>query len=728
MTNSNNIVNIIVDDAFTFAEQLNHEFVTLDHVLNALLSNPSMTSKLAGLGVEVEAMRKANIEFIETDISKLDEKQPARKTRTIERVFNRAFVQNIFLGNKADLMLELILVSIMLEEQSHAAYLCFKHGLTKDLLIPGAGSAQDTKQASALELYTSNLTDPDIAESMDDVIGRQYEIESLVQTLARKKKSNAILVGDPGVGKTAIVEGLARRIVTGDVPVTLIDAQIYSLNVSSLMASSKFRGDLEERVQRVLVELKAIDNPVLFIDEIHMIMKAGASNGSAMDIANILKPELQRGHIHCIGSTTYTEFQERFEKDPALVRRFHKIDVVEPTAQEAKDILRQSIPSYSKFHGMKIKPAAIDLAVDLSIEFMHTKRLPDKAFDLIDSAFARQRTYPTRKTAVITESHIMQELSRLARVPLEIVTNVSKKDAAPTIDIEKGLSAKVFGQAEAITALSDAIYITQAGLKDPEKPMGSYLFTGPTGVGKTESVKALGALLGMPVVRFDMSEFIEQHSVARLIGAPPGYVGFDSGSSGALIDALEKTPNCILLLDEVEKAHKDVLNIMLQLMDNGMVTGSNSKVVSGRNALLVMTSNLGAAQADKQHIGFGNKENTAQADAMTSFFAPEFRNRLDAVVQFNKLGKVSIHKIATKFMLEVAAYTEKRNIKLTWTPSVISWLADKGFDPVMGARPMSRAIHEHVKKPLAKKMLFGKNIKSVKLKIANGSIMFEEDM
>lgn len=736
----------IVSLAFRDATSRQHEYVTLEHLLHALLADDLIQELLNDIEISVEELLKDNLSYIENEIEKSPtEITGSKKTLVLERVFHRAITQGIFVGRTPIGPLDL-LISILSENQSHAAYFCQKHDLTRETLAKYAGAdpemADDielphSKEAAAarrgngrqtaIDKYCDNLNERAHLGKIDSLIGRVTEVEHLVQTLARRKKNNVILVGDPGVGKTAIVEGLAKRIIDEDVPETITDNVIYSLNISALLAGSKYRGDFEERMKAVLKELEAQPDAILFIDEIHMIMGAGAGGGGSMDIANLIKPALQQGTLRCIGSTTNDEYQEKFEKDAALVRRFLKITVVEPTPEEAKEILRLSMDSYSNFHNMSISEHAINAAVDLSVQFMHDKRLPDKAFDLIDSAFARQRTYPEdEQLLLIDKEQIEQECSRIARVPLEIIASVDKSNTNH-IDIEAGLQLSVFGQDDALTTLSNAVYVAQAGLKDPNKPMGSYLFAGPTGVGKTEAAKSLSDLLGMPLVRFDMSEYQEKHTVAKLIGAPPGYVGFGDGKAGngILINELEKNPNCVLLLDEVEKAHPDVLNVLLQIMDNGMVTGSNNKKVSARSALLIMTSNLGAAQAERNVIGFGDNTNTTASDeAIKKFFSPEFRNRLDAVVKFKKLNEEHILSIAEKFMKEVAVLATDRGYKVKWNKSVLKWLVKKGFDSAMGARPMHRTIYKHVKDPLAKKILFDTDgSKTITLKISNDSII-----
>lgn len=735
-----NIVNI----AFKDATDRGHEYVTLEHLLNAILIDKEVEEILLAAQIDVPGLLQDNTNYLENEIEKLPVPiDMAKKTLTIERVFSRAVAQGIFSGRSPISPIDLLL-SLLGETNSHAAYFCSEYGLTKDGLSeyvnevereaeggqnsPTPGSAVGRRRQSALDMYCSNLNKEASEGSVDPLIGRNWEVEQLVQTLARRKKNNVILVGDSGVGKTAIVEGLALKILEDDVPDTIKDHKIYSLNIGALLAGSKYRGDFEERMKDVLEELEGQDDTILFIDEIHMIMGAGSGGQNAMDVANLLKPALQRGTLHCIGSTTFEEYQERFEKDAALVRRFAKVDVVEPTPEEAKEILRQSKSSYEEFHQTEISDEALNIAVDLAVQFMHDKRLPDKAFDLIDSAFARQRTFPDAAVEIIGKDEIEREAARIARVPLEVITRVDK-DAKDVVNIEDGLRKQVFGQDVALEALADAVYIAQAGLKSKRKPMGSYLFTGPTGVGKTEAARALSALLGMPLVRYDMSEFQEKHTVSKFIGSPPGYVGYGDGKagSGKLISDLKKNPNCILLLDEVEKAHPDVLNVLLQLMDNGMVTSSNNETVSARNALVIMTSNLGAADAEKAKMGFGDSDNSSkQDDAIKKFFAPEFRNRLDAIVKFHKLDKTHIHMIADKFMKEVQENAEERGYALTWDTSVLEFLSNKGFDSAMGARPMDRAITEHVKKPLAKKILFEQfDGNAIKLRVKDDSIIFE---
>jgi ATP-dependent Clp protease ATP-binding subunit ClpA len=630
-----------------------------------------------------------------------------------------------------------LLLSILAEKNSYATVICNSCGLTREGILEYISdnnekeeqATQRSKAEQVLSKYTVNLNKEAKSSKLDNLIGRETEVEMLVQTLVRRKKNNVVLVGDAGVGKTAIAEGLAQRIVDKDVPETIATHTIYSLDIGALLAGTKYRGDFEERMKEILDVLEDYDDAILFIDEIHMIMGAGSAGQGAMDVANLLKPALQKGRLRCIGSTTYEEYREKFEKDRALARRFYKIDVPEPTPSEAKQIVKQSVDKYEAYHNLQITHEAISAAVDLSVQYLYDKKLPDKAFDVIDSAFARQRiAEPDKRIQTIDEDLIKLEISKIARLPLDTIVNVKKRETQ-MINIEERLRERVFGQDEAIDLLADAVYISKAGLKSKDKPVGTYLFTGPTGVGKTETAKAISELLNMNLVRFDMSEYQEKHTVAKLIGAPPGYVGYGDGSqgSGALINELEKTPNCVLLLDEVEKAHPDVLNVLLQVMDNGMVTSSDGKSVSARNAIVILTSNLGAADSEKNVIGFGGgKHDGAQDKAVKNFFAPEFRNRLDATVKFNKLSRSHINRVTDKFLTELKYMVKDRNIEFTWTPAVTDWLSDRGFSETMGARPMAREINENIKKPLARKLLFDLNQehKLIEVDIVNNEISF----
>jgi ATP-dependent Clp protease ATP-binding subunit ClpA len=735
----------IVRHAFQEATDRKQEYVTLEHLLVAILEDDGITTIIDAMKISAAEILLDVRSYLDTEVASIPHKvDNATKTVAVERVFQRAIAQGYFEG-RSDIAPLDILKSILSEENSHASFFCQKFGLSKDLISALlTDSTKDNhmetdmdtgttsrKQGTALDKYTVNLNEKALRGEIDDLIGRSWEVESLVQTLARRKKNNAILVGEPGVGKTAIAEGLAKRIVEENIPSTMNGMTVFSLDIGQLLAGSKYRGDFEERMKEVIAELESRRDGILFIDEIHMILGAGSSGSSAMDVANLLKPALQSGALRCIGATTVDEYQEKIEKDSALKRRFERVNVAEPTVEEAKKILRASMPVYKNFHNMEITNDACDAAVELSVKYIHGKQLPDKAFDLVDSAFARQRTYPDGLDSdiTITKELIERETSRISRIPLSIIASVDETSGKMP-DIETGLQLTVFGQDTAIETLADAVYVAQAGLKDANKPLGNYLFTGPTGTGKTEMALQLSNLLGTKLVRFDMSEFMEKHTVSRFIGSPPGYVGYGDGKagSGALITEIENNPNCILLLDEVEKAHPDVLNVLLQLMDKGRISSSNGKEVNAQNIVLIMTSNLGAADAAKNKIGFGDTDNgAASQDAIKRFFSPEFRNRLDAIVPFNKLSQDIVQSIAEKFMNELKVSALERGYKLKWNKSVLKWLAveGRGFDAAMGARPMKRAIFTNIKKPLARQMLFGDIGKTITVKVKNDEIIFE---
>ena len=722
----------IISNASDEATNRCHEYTTLEHVMKALINDGEISEFLKENDINKDDILRDITSYLTTvDTERGKQFGSGKLTNTIHMVLKRTILQKHFLSGETVSPI-LFLHSALKENDSPAVFIANKHGLTAH--VTGQTISQNEGEnpfehagdggpgqmpKDPLKAFCTNLNELAKEEKIDQLIGRQFELEELVQTLARRKKNNVVLVGDPGVGKTAIAEGLAVRIQEENVPDNLKGHTIYSLDIGALMAGTRYRGEFEERMKVIIMALEKKDDSILFIDEIHTIIGAGSGGNSSLDMANLLKPALQRGTLRCIGSTTYEEFKKCIEKDSALNRRFRKVDIVEPTAAEAKDILKSAIPAYKKFHKMKIHSSAIELAVDLSVKFIHDRRLPDKAFDLIDSAFARQKTYPETQTDTLTNEHIAKECSRLARVPLDNVITLDKEQqAAAFTDIEKSLQKVIYGQDTALKKLADAVYISQAGLKDPNTPMGSFLFTGPSGVGKTESVKQLSELLGVPLVRFDMSEYQEKHTVAKLIGSPPGYVGFGDGAagSGALISEIEKAPNCVLLLDEVEKAHPDVLSVLLQVMDNGMVTSSDNKTVSARNIVMIMTSNLGAADAEKEETKFSMGFDTGQSgqvdkhtivdEAVKKFFPPEFRNRLDAVVKFNKLSQEHILKVVVKFLNELKVAAKERGCKIKWTKEVVEWIADKGYDPGLGARPMKRTITEYIKIPMAKTMLF----------------------
>jgi ATP-dependent Clp protease ATP-binding subunit ClpA len=734
----------LVDKTYTLSKDYNHQYVTLEHLLAIILDTDEVADILAEVGVDPKDCSRDVYEHLENEVEKCSEeqaKQP-KKTVMLERVFHRAFTQALFNGRQ-NLDTRDLLISILSETTTPAAFIMNSKGVSRDSLakyltdkVPEGMSQQrgQNKQDRILKSYCDNLNELAGTGKTDPVIGREEQLEQLVQTIARRKKNNVVLVGESGVGKTAIAEGLAHLINEDSVPDIIKDNTIYSLDIGALLAGTKFRGDFEERLKEVLEILEAKEKTILFIDEIHMIMGAGNAGQGAMDVANLLKPALQRGSLRCIGSTTYDEYREHFEKDKALNRRFYKVDVPEPTPEDAKRIVVHSIPAYEIYHEVAFSQDAMHGAVDLTHQYWHNRFLPDKAFDVLDAAAARQMLLPQDKRKGVLElDDIRYEVAKLTRIPVDqlVLTKDSEYKKERQIDIEKALRTKVFGQDEALERLADSIYIAKAGLKEPNKPIGNYLFTGPTGVGKTETAKRLSEIMHMELIRFDMSEYQERHTVAKLIGAPPGYVGYGEGGqgSGLLINKLEEHPNCILLLDEIEKAHPDVSNVLLQIMDNGMVTSSDGKTVSARNAIVILTSNLGARDAEKHGIGFGNESinDDAQDQAVKSFFAPEFRNRLDAVVQFKKLNKTLMKSVTIKFLKELEEMLEPRNVVVEYDDEVVDWLTNKGFTPSMGARPMSRLINEQIKKPLSKQILFGTDVDLVKLSITNDNINIRTD-
>ena len=734
----------LVNKTFTLSKDYKHHYVTIEHLLAIILDTDEVIDILAEMEIDPKDCSRDVYDHLEKEVdSYIDDEVQPKKTVMLERVFHRAFTQALFNGRQ-NLDTRDLLISIVSEDNTPAQYIMNSRGLNRDNVVKfltDTSTSIDTdtargnsKQDRILNRYCDNLNELAGVGKTDPVIGREEQLEQLVQTVARRKKNNVILVGESGVGKTAIAEGLAHLINEDSVPEIIKDNTIYSLDIGALLAGTKFRGDFEERLKEVLEILEAKEKTILFIDEIHMIMGAGSAGQGAMDVANLLKPALQRGSLRCIGSTTYDEYREHFEKDKALNRRFYKVDVPEPTPEDAKRIVVHSIPAYEIYHEIAFSQEAMHGAVDLTHQYWHNRFLPDKAFDVLDAAAARQMLLPVEdRKGVLELDDIRYEVAKLTRIPVDqlVLTKDSEYKKERQIDIEKALRTKVYGQDEALERLSDSIYIAKAGLKDPEKPIGNYLFTGPTGVGKTETAKRLSDIMHMELIRFDMSEYQERHTVAKLIGAPPGYVGYGEGGqgSGLLINKLEEHPNCILLLDEIEKAHPDVSNVLLQIMDNGMITSSDGKTVSARNAIVILTSNLGARDAEKNGIGFGNENinDDAQDQAVKSFFAPEFRNRLDAVVQFKKLNKTLMKSVTVKFLRELEDMLEPRNIVVEYDDEVVEWLTNKGFTPTMGARPMARLINEKIKKPLAKKILFGTDVDLVKLKVIDDGINIRTD-
>lgn len=716
--------------AMNLARERNHEFATLEHLLLALTDDRETIAVLTGCDVDIDALKSDLEDFINEELDSLvmTNGQDARPTAAFQRVIQRAVI-HVQSSGREEVTGANVLVAIFAERESHAAYFLeqqdmsrldavnfISHGITKsgpseERKVRGAddgeGAAEggaEGKKSSALADFCVNLNDKARQGKIDPLIGRDPELRRTIQVLCRRSKNNPIYVGDAGVGKTAIAEGLARKIVEGDVPEVLKEAVIYALDMGSLLAGTRYRGDFEERLKAVMKELEKMPHAVLFIDEIHTMIGAGATSGGALDASNLLKPALASGAIRCIGSTTYKEYRQFFEKDRALVRRFQKIDVNEPTVPDAIEIVKGLRPYFEEFHKIKYTDDALKAAVELSARYINDRKLPDKAIDVIDETGASQMLLPEdqRKKTIDVED-IETTIATIARIPPK---SVSKSDAELLSSLEQSLKTVVFGQDQAITALSSAIKLARAGLREPEKPIGSYLFTGPTGVGKTEVAKQLADTLGVELLRFDMSEYMERHTVSRLIGAPPGYVGFDQG--GLLTDGVDQHPHCVVLLDEIEKAHPDLYNILLQVMDHGKLTDHNGKSVDFRNVILIMTSNVGAAELARSPIGFGRKrEQGDDEEAINRTFSPEFRNRLDAIISFAPLPREVVRRVVEKFVLQLEGQLAERGVTINLTPEAADWLAEHGYDERMGARPLGRVIQEHVKKPLADQVLFG---------------------
>jgi ATP-dependent Clp protease ATP-binding subunit ClpA len=707
----------IFESAIMLANEHNHEYITLEHFLYSMVKNEPFAKLLTNFGADLAPLISDLEKYITENLEEIvntDIDRP-KKTTAVERVLNRAFSTALFSGRQIFDTVDCF-ISIFAEKKSHANYFVRKANIDKDKFI----SYIQKEQVEDAEEVTENQTNPQLerminqycvnltarakSKKIDPVIGREKEIEEVQLVLARRNKANVMLIGDPGVGKTAIAEGLARKIVEGTVPKFIQDNTVYSLDISAMLAGSKYRGDFEERLKMVIGALEKKKNCILFIDEAHMMSGAGANSGSSNDMANMLKPALSKGTIKVVASTTWEEFRKHFEKDRALMRRFQRVTVDEPSEATAVKILKGLKKYYEKHHGVKITNQAITDAVTYSVKYMTDKKLPDKAIDLIDCASARFKI-KDEENGIVDHDEILFEVAKIANLPLE---QISAKEGANLAGLEKNMRSKVFGQDIAIETMLDKIFIAQAGLKAFNKPIGSFLFVGPTGVGKTEVAKQLANSMGVKLVRFDMSEYQEKHSIAKFIGAPPGYVGFDD-NAGQLITNLQEHPNCVLLLDEVEKAHPDVLTVMLQLMDNGFITGSNGKKADGRNAIIIMTSNLGAADAEKNSVGFGSLERDGDPkDAVNKFFAPEFRNRLDGVIKFTKLDQISMTKVVKKFVDDLNALVKDKNVHVKPNAEAIEFLIKKGFDSKMGARPLQRTIDDMIKKPLSKEILFGK--------------------
>ena len=739
--------------ALGLANKRSHEFATLEHLLLALMDEQDAARVLRACEVDAEELRETLVEFIETDLASLVtevEGSEAVPTAAFQRVIQRAAI-HVQSSGRTEVTGANVLVAIFAERESNAAYFLqdqemtrydavnfIAHGVAKDPNFgearPVSGSPEfeeetsapenvkeDEKKESALAKYCVDLNAKAGEGDIDPLIGRSHEVERCVQVLCRRRKNNPLLVGDPGVGKTAIAEGLARKVVSEETPQVLANTTIFSLDMGALLAGTRYRGDFEERLKAVVDELESHPDAVLFIDEIHTVIGAGATSGGAMDASNLLKPALQGGKLRTMGSTTYKEYRQHFEKDRALSRRFQKIDVNEPSVDDAVKILQGIKGYFEEHHSIKYTSDAIKSAVELSARYINDRKLPDKAIDVIDEAGAAQHLVAEskrRKTIGIKE--IEAVVAKIARIPPK---NVSKDDAMVLKDLETSLKRVVFGQDPAIDALASAIKLARAGLREPEKPIGSYLFAGPTGVGKTEVAKQLADSLGVEMLRFDMSEYMEKHAVSRLIGAPPGYVGFDQG--GQLTDGIDQHPHCVLLLDEIEKAHPDVYNVLLQVMDHGTLTDHNGRSVDFRNVILIMTSNAGAAEQAKSAIGF-NRDRREGEDtaAIERQFTPEFRNRLDAVISFAPLPKPVTMQIVEKFVLQLEAQLMDRHVSIEISEAAAEWLADKGYDEKMGARPLGRVIQEHIKKPLAEELLFGKLAKGglVKVGVRKGEL------
>lgn len=737
--------------ALAFANARRHELATLEHLLLALVDEEDAARVMRACEVDLDGLRNTLIQFLDTELDSLvadHEGSEATPTTAFQRVIQRAAI-HVQSSGRNEVTGANVLVAIFAERESHAAYFLqeqdmtrydavnfISHGVAKNPSygesrpVTGAEEEEETtfengesaKEETALQKYCVDLNAKAEDGDIDPLIGRDHEVERCIQVLCRRRKNNPILVGDPGVGKTAIAEGLAAKIVGGETPEILSGATIFSLDMGALLAGTRYRGDFEERLKAVVTELEDHPDAVLFIDEIHTVIGAGATSGGAMDASNLLKPALQGGKLRCMGSTTYKEYRQHFEKDRALSRRFQKIDVNEPSVEDAIKILQGLKPYFEEHHEIEYTAEAIKSAVDLAARYIHDRKLPDKAIDVIDEAGAYQHIIAEdKRTKSIDVTHIEEVVAKIARIPPK---TVSKDDAEVLQDLETNLKRVVFGQDEAIDALSSAIKLSRAGLREPEKPIGNYLFAGPTGVGKTEVARQLADTLGVELIRFDMSEYMEKHAISRLIGAPPGYVGFDQG--GLLTDGVDQNPHCVLLLDEVEKAHPDVFNILLQVMDHGKLTDHNGRTTDFRNVILIMTSNAGAAEQAKAAMGFGRARREGEdMAAIEKLFTPEFRNRLDAVISFAPLAKKTISKVVDKFILQLEAQLMDRNVVFELTPAAAAWLGDKGYDEKMGARPLARVIQEHVKKPLAEELLFGKLAKGglVKVSVKEGELV-----
>ncbi len=718
--------------ALALANERHHEYATLEHLLLSLLEDQDAAAVMRACNVDLDKLKRNLVDYIDGELDNLvmDTDEDSKPTAGFQRVIQRAVI-HVQSSGREEVTGANVLVAIFAERESHAAYFLqeqdmtrydavnyISHGIAKrpgmseTKPVRGADDEADTKpgddgkkKTDALEAYCINLNKKARDGKIDPLIGRERELSRTIQVLCRRQKNNPLYVGEPGVGKTAIAEGLAKRIVEGEVPDVLKTSTVFALDMGSLLAGTRYRGDFEERLKQVIKELEALPNSIVFIDEIHTVIGAGATSGGAMDASNLLKPALAGGNLRCIGSTTYKEYRQYFEKDRALVRRFQKIDVNEPSLEDAYEILKGLKPYYEDFHHLKFTNEAIKGAVDLSVRYIHDRKLPDKAIDVIDESGAAQMLQPeSKRKKTIGIKEIEATIATMARIPPK---TVSKDDAEVLSNLDTTLKQVVYGQDKAISALTSAIKLARAGLREPEKPIGSYLFSGPTGVGKTEVARQLAASLGVPIHRFDMSEYMERHTVSRLIGAPPGYVGFDQG--GLLTDSVDQTPHCVLLLDEIEKAHPDLFNILLQVMDHGKLTDHNGKQVDFRNVVLIMTTNAGASDLAKAAYGFTRTRREGDdMEAINRMFTPEFRNRLDAIITFGHLPPEVIAKVVEKFILQLEVQLADRDVTIELSEDARKWLVTNGYDELMGARPMARVIQEHVKQPLADELIFGR--------------------
>ena len=711
--------------AFVEARQKRHEFITVEHLLLALLDNPSAAEALRACGASIDVLRRDLSKFIaeHTPTVAGEDEIDTQPTLGFQRVIQRAIL-HVQSSGKKEVNGANVMVAIFGEKDSHAVYYLQRQGVTRlDVVnfishgiskVPqkkapteGETETEGEQQASAgpLESYTLNLNAMALAGKIDPLIGREKELERVIQTLCRRRKNNPLLVGEAGVGKTAIAEGLARRIVEGDIPEILAQANVYALDMGSLLAGTKYRGDFEQRLKGVLKQLTDNPNAVLFIDEIHTLIGAGSASGGTLDASNLLKPALSSGQLKCIGATTYTEYRGIFEKDHALSRRFQKIDVSEPSVAETIEILKGLKPRFEAHHGIKYSASALTSAVELSVRFINDRHLPDKAIDVIDEAGAAQRILPkSKQKKTINKQDIEEIVAKIARIPS---THVTTDDRSHLKNLDRDLKAVVFGQDTAIDALAKAIKMARSGLGTPGKPIGAFLFSGPTGVGKTEVAKQLAYCMGIDLLRFDMSEYMERHAVSRLIGAPPGYVGFDQG--GQLTEAVTKKPYCVLLLDEIEKAHPDVFNILLQVMDHGTLTDNNGRKADFRNVVIIMTTNAGQEAIQKTNMGFTTEKKAGdEMVEIKRLFTPEFRNRLDAIVSFHPLDHDVIMRVVDKFLMELEIQLHEKKVDAVFTDALKAHLAKEGFDPLMGARPMARLIQDTIRSALADELLFGR--------------------